>query len=126
MLGKLAIFHPVTGPAVERMVHKYQKDLQSNPSALARRGEWTQNKDTSGVIAIKGSSEADEATKNLLASLMAVDAGTMTSGDSDLFNNTESGPASNTHGEWIPIEKTRHHQKCFLMTGSKSLRIIRH
>ncbi|MGE5086519.1 MAG: hypothetical protein ACM3MG_09485 [Bacillota bacterium] len=94
-----AIFHPVTGPAVERMVNKYYKDLQTNPSAFNNRGEWNQDgKTAGGVIAIKGEGGlgTSEATQNFLASLMAMEGGTMTTGLSSGMLNGQSGEGNST------------------------------
>ena len=89
-----AIFHPVTGPAVERMVNKYYKDLQTNPSAFSNRGEWNQvGKGGAGVIAIKGEGNlgTSEAAQNFLASLMSIDGGTMATGNASGMLNGQSG-----------------------------------
>lgn len=89
-----AIFHPVTGPAVERMVNKYYKDLQTNPTAFSNRGDWNQEgKGGSGVIAIKGEGSlgTSEAAQNFLASLMAIDGGTMATGNAAGMMSGQSG-----------------------------------
>jgi hypothetical protein len=70
-----AIFHPITGPAVERMVNKFFKDQQANPGGFANRNAWNESGSSSGsgVIAIRGEGAAGDAsttTQSLLASLM--------------------------------------------------------
>ncbi|MFM6928522.1 MAG: hypothetical protein ACKOX6_08660 [Bdellovibrio sp.] len=94
-----AIFHPVTGPAVERMVNKYYKDLQTNPSAFSSRGEWNQDgKNASGMIAIKGEGGlgTSEAAQNFLASLMAIDGGTMATGNTSGMMHSQSEGVGST------------------------------
>ncbi|QLY24447.1 hypothetical protein [Bdellovibrio sp. KM01] len=76
-----AIYHPITGPAVERMVNKYNKDQMANPQAAAANRSWDGNGGNgSGVIAIRGGEAGGDAsatsTQNFLANLMgALDSG---------------------------------------------------
>ncbi len=70
-----AIYHPITGPAVERMVNKYNKDQSANPQAAAAQRSWDgAGGNGSGVIAIRGGEAGGDAnstsTQNFLANLM--------------------------------------------------------
>ncbi|WP_413293165.1 hypothetical protein ACLSU7_17405 [Bdellovibrio sp. HCB185ZH] len=81
-----AIYHPITGPAVERMVNKYNKDQMANPQAAAANRSWDGNGGNgSGVIAIRGGEAGGEAsatsTQNFLANLMGALDSSATSGN---------------------------------------------
>ncbi|WP_413582151.1 hypothetical protein [Bdellovibrio sp. HCB288] len=80
-----AIYHPITGPAVERMVNKYYKDQSANPNAAATQRNWEGGGSGSGVIAIRGgegaSGDDSASTQNFLANLMgALDGNANTGG----------------------------------------------
>ncbi|WP_413557943.1 hypothetical protein [Bdellovibrio sp. HCB209] len=80
-----AIYHPITGPAVERMVNKYHKDQSANPGALGAQRTWESgNGPGSGVIAIRGGEggpdTANASTQNFLANLMGALESNSTSG----------------------------------------------
>jgi hypothetical protein len=81
-----AIYHPITGPAVERMVNKYTKDQSANPQAAAAQRSWdSAGGNGSGVIAIRGGEAGGEAsstsTQNFLANLMGALDSSATSGN---------------------------------------------
>ncbi|UYL09641.1 hypothetical protein B9G69_003520 [Bdellovibrio sp. SKB1291214] len=80
-----AIYHPITGPAVERMVNKYHKDQsQTNNAAAAQRTWDNAGGSNSGVIAIRGGEAGADGTtassQNFLANLMGALEGNSTSG----------------------------------------------
>ncbi|MBO9666430.1 MAG: hypothetical protein J7501_06410 [Bdellovibrio sp.] len=99
-----AIFHPLTGPAVERMVNKYYKDQLANPGGLANRGVWNEagSASASGVIAIRGESSAGDASstsQSLLASLMGgLETGTLSGG----MTPVGMSATQNTEGNFVP------------------------
>lgn len=71
------IYPPVTGPAVERTVNKYYKDLQTKSSAAHREHLEGKIDEDSGVIAIRGSSQnfSGQNAQNILAQLLSEDHG---------------------------------------------------
>ncbi|WP_413584832.1 hypothetical protein [Bdellovibrio sp. HCB274] len=85
-----AIYHPITGPAVERMVNKYFKDQSANPASAAAQRSWEGGGNGSGVIAIRGgeggAADGGAATQNFLANLMgALDGNSVAGGPNNSF-----------------------------------------
>ncbi len=71
---KYMLYPPVTGPAVERTVNRYYKDLQNDGFSSTKQAFDYQKNNPDSVIAIRGDSASSEmSTENLLASLMAED-----------------------------------------------------
>ncbi|WP_413575250.1 hypothetical protein ACLVWU_13185 [Bdellovibrio sp. HCB290] len=84
-----AIYHPITGPAVERMVNKYLKDQSTNPAAAAAQRSWEGGGNGAGVISIRGEgggAEGATSTQNFLANLMgALDGNSVAGGGNNSF-----------------------------------------
>lgn len=88
------LYPPVTGPAVERTVNKYYKDLQTKGLNPQQMRTGLNSSDDAGVIAIKGeSSFSSQNAQSILAQMFGDDQGM---GMIPGANATSSGPVG--HG----------------------------
>jgi hypothetical protein len=81
-----AIYHPITGPAVERMVNKYHKDQSISANSAAAQRTWENSGNNgSGVIAIRGGEGGADgnatSSQSFLANLMGALESNSTSGN---------------------------------------------
>lgn len=81
-----AIYHPITGPAVERMVNKYHKDQSASASSGSAQRTWENSgSNGSGVIAIRGGEAGADGTatssQNFLTNLLGALESNSTSGN---------------------------------------------
>ena len=81
------IYPPITGPAIERMVNKYYKDLLTKPVTAAAQRAGGETDDANSMISVKGSNGFNTANaQNLLAQMLA--------GDGADINLADSGNAA--------------------------------
>lgn len=113
--AEYAIFPPVTGPAIERTVAKYHKDMQvKDPSAMNKDSTWGLETDGKKIFSIKGSSSM-EAAQELLNKFLTEDQDT----SNPVANNDEPKPLQyssyqnkNASSGWAPLpnKENPHHQ----------------
>lgn len=100
-IGDYKVSPPVTGPAIERCVNKYLKDLQVNPEAAARARAGNQKEN--GLYSIKGDGSGSEVDSALVAIAgsdgVFVDKGQLTGGSHADKGNASQGKTHADKGQ---------------------------
>lgn len=101
--SEYVLYPPVTGPAVERTVNKYYKDLQTRGTTQGN-SRAAINAAQNGVIAIKGEANSFSSmnAQNILSRLLNEDLGIVPQGLGAGTLHTYAGTGQNSSG-WVPL-----------------------